>query len=201
MRKLIVAAIISLDGYFDGAGADVWAMPMDGFFDAHNLQRMRAADTLLFGRTTFEAFLDFWPPVAADPSVSRAVQLDPRVADRHREIGERCGTTPKVVISDSLTPAQTGVWADTTSIVPRADTLRAVAELKRRPGRDILMFGSRTVWTNLLNAGLVDELHLMIGAVVLGAGTPAFDHPVSGLRLFDVERHPGSDNVVLRYRL
>jgi hypothetical protein len=38
MRTLIVCNIISLDGYFEGPGANVMALPMDGFFDEHNLR-------------------------------------------------------------------------------------------------------------------------------------------------------------------
>ena len=49
MRKLIVTNIMSLDGYFEGPGRDVMALPMDRFFDEHNLERLRAADTLLLG--------------------------------------------------------------------------------------------------------------------------------------------------------
>jgi hypothetical protein len=52
MRKLIVANIMSLDGYFEGPGGNVMVLPMDGFFDEHNLERLRAADTLLLGATT-----------------------------------------------------------------------------------------------------------------------------------------------------
>jgi hypothetical protein len=53
MRKLVVVNIMSLDGYVAGPGGNVMALPMDGFFDEHNLERLRAADTLLLGATTY----------------------------------------------------------------------------------------------------------------------------------------------------
>ena len=40
------------------------------------------------------------------------------------------------------------------------------------------MFGSRTLWADLLAAGLVGQLHPYGGAAVLGAGGPAFDGPL-----------------------
>lgn len=62
------------------------------------------------------------------------------------------------------------------------------------------MFGSRTLWNDLLAAGLVDELHLMIGATVLGGGTRAFGAgPVRPLRLVGTRRRDGSDNLLLVY--
>jgi dihydrofolate reductase len=201
MRKLIVANIVSLDGYFEGPGRDVMALPMDGFFDEHNLERQRAADTLLLGATTYMGLKSYWPAVAEDPSASPAVALDPGVADLHREIGRRNNEMRKVVVSDTLSKQDTAPWTETTTIVGRADAHAAVAELKRQPGRDILMFGSRTLWNDLLAAGLVDELHLMVGASVLGGGTPAFGPPVPALRLLDTRRREGSDNLLLRYEV
>jgi dihydrofolate reductase len=86
--------------------------------------------------------------------------------------------------------------------VRRADAHQAVAELKGRPGKDILMFGSRTLWNDLLVAGLVDELYLMVGAAVLGGGTPAFGAgPVPPMRLLNTRRRDGSDNVLLQYKV
>jgi hypothetical protein len=52
MRKLIVSNITSLDGYYEGPGKNVMALPMDEAFDAYNAERLRTADTLL-GRTTY----------------------------------------------------------------------------------------------------------------------------------------------------
>lgn len=45
MRKLVVSTIMSLDGYVEGPGGDALALPMDDFFDAHNLERLQAAET------------------------------------------------------------------------------------------------------------------------------------------------------------
>jgi dihydrofolate reductase len=79
---------------------------------------------------------------------------------------------------------------------------QTVAGLKNRSGKDILMFGSRTLWNDLLVAGLVDELHLMVGATVLGGGTRTFDAgKASPLRLVEARRREGSDNVLLRYEV
>jgi dihydrofolate reductase len=202
MRKLIVANIMSLDGYVEGPGGNVLALPMDGFFDEHNLERLRAADTLLVGATTYMGLKGFWPAVAADPTASPAVAANPGVADLHRETGQRNNQIHKVVVSDSLTTDDTAPWTQTTTMVPRADGQEAVDELKDRPGKDILMFGSRTLWNDLLVAGLVDELHLMLGAAVLGGGTPAFGAgPYPPLRLVDTRRREGSDNLLVRYEV
>ena len=120
--------------------------------------------------------------------------------DLHRETGQRNNQIHKVVVSDSLTTGDTAPWTETTTIVGRAEAHRAVAELKDRPGKDMLVFGSRTLWNDLLVAGLVDELHLMVGAAVLGGGTPAFGAgPVPPLRLVGTRRRDGSDNLMVRY--
>ena len=202
MRKLIVCNIMSLDGYFEGPGKNVMALPMDGFFDEHNLERLRAADTLLLGATTYTGLKGYWPAVADNPEVSPAVAANPDVADLHRQTGQRNNQIHKVVVSDSLTTDDTAPWTRTTTIVPRADAHQAVADLKNQPGMDVLMLGSRTLWNDLLVAGLVDELHLMVGAAVLGGGTPAFGTgPVPLLRLVDTRRRDGSDNLLLRYQV
>jgi dihydrofolate reductase len=202
MRKLIVSTIVSLDGYVEGPGRNVMVLPMDGFFDEHNLERLRSADTLLLGATTYLGLKGYWPAVADNPGVSPAVADNPGVADLHRETGQRNNEIQKVVVSDSLTKDDTAPWTDTTTMVRRADAHQAVAELKDRPGKDILMFGSRTLWNDLLVARLVDELHLMVGAAVLGGGTPAFGAgPVPPLRLMSTRRRDGSDNVLLQYKV
>lgn len=190
MRRLVVTNIMSLDGYYEGPGNNVMVLPMDGTFDAYNVARLREADTLLLGARSYELFRGFWPAMADNPDAT---------AD-HRELAQLENRIDKVVVSDSITEAQTDPWRDTTTIVPREDGRETVAELKRGSGRDILVFASRTLWADLLAAGLVDELHLIVGSVVLAGGTPVFDsQPAAPLRTLGVKTFDGSDNVVVRY--
>jgi dihydrofolate reductase len=203
MSKLIVTNIVSLDGYYEGPGRNVMVLPLDQSFDAYNAERLRAADTLLLGRTSYEGFKGFWPHVADDPKAAAerlgipVQRLDTPI---HREISRRLNAIAKVVVSDTLAADQTEPWRDTTRIVRRVDAHEEIAELKQRPGKDILIFGSRTLWNDLLTAGLVDELHLMVGSVVLGGGTPAFGKELATpLRLLDTRTWEGSDNVLVRY--
>lgn len=192
MRKLIVSNIMSLDGYYTGPGNNVMVLPMDEAFDAYNAERLRAADTLLLGRTTYDGFRGFWPSVADDPNATPT----------HREISRLDNAIDKVVISDSMTSEQTEPWHNT-RIIRRADAHEQIAELKRQTGKEILVFGSHTLWNDLLANDLVDELHLMIGPVALGAGTPVFDgQPTVSLRLIDTPRTwDGSGNVLVRYEV
>jgi dihydrofolate reductase len=188
MRKLIICNIISVDGFYSGPGDDVMAMPFDVTLSDYNAERLRAADTLLLGRRSFEGFRSYWPAVADDPD-------QPPV---EREISRLNNAIDKVVVSDSLTDADLAPWTNT-RIVPRADAHRAVTELKAGEGREILMFGSHVLWNDLLRAGLVDEVHLMIGAAFLGDGVPVFEGPRTGLRLLDAHVLDGSSLVLARY--
>jgi dihydrofolate reductase len=206
---LIVSNIVSLDGYVAAKDGNSTALPMDEAFDAYNAERLRSADTLLVGANSYQGFAGFWPAVLADPdgvadgiaaqlggSAPRADVLARITGPAPQEIARRNNEIRKVVVSDRLTEDDLGVWRDTTRIVRRSEVHAAVAAL----AGETLVFGSRTVWADLLAAGLVDQLHLMVAPVVLGEGVPAFDGPVpASLRLLRTRRFDGSDNVLLVY--
>jgi dihydrofolate reductase len=190
MRKLIVTNIMSLDGYYEGPGGDVMALPMDHRFDDHNAERLGAAGTLVLGRRTYELFKGFWPQMAEHPDATPA----------QREISVREDAIEKLVVSDTITDADTTPWRDTTRIVRRSEAHDEIAALKQQAGGDILVFGSRMLWHDLLAADLVDELHLIVGGVVLGGGTPMFGSPPARpLALVDVHNWDDSSNALLRY--
>ena len=194
MRTVIVSNIVSLDGSFEGPGGDVMALNMDAAFDAYNLERIRAAGTVLLGRRSFEGFSAYWPGVKDAPH-------DPgnrALSDDNRELSRRYDPLPKIVVSDGFVVPADNPWHGVTTVVPRAAAAATVTAEKQRGTGDILVFASRTTWNGLLLDGHVDEIHLMVGPRALACGTPVFDRPTD-LQLLDVRRFEGSDNVLLRY--
>lgn len=188
MRKLVVTNIVSLDGFSEGQGANVMALPMDAAFDRSNVEHLRRADTLLAGANTFRGFQSFWP----------GVQDMAEMSEDNREISRLNNAIDKVVVSDSITDDDLTAWKDTTTVVRRADAHAAIRALKEEEGGDILVFGSRILWNDLLAAGLVDEIHLIVGAAVLGEGTPAFVHKPD-LELLEARCLEGSSNALMSY--
>jgi dihydrofolate reductase len=191
MGKFVVCSIMSLDGFTADSDGNPLVLPMDAAFDAYNLERLRAAEVLLLGATSYRMFMGFWPAQADNPEA-------PTV---HREFGKIYGRIPVTVVSDSLTATDVAPWADQTTVVARAEAEVWVREVKERVSGDVLTFASRTTWNALLQAGLVDELHLMVGATALGDGVSVFTEPVSGLVPAETRRFDGSTNLLLRYVL
>jgi dihydrofolate reductase len=190
MRKLVVCTMISLDGRSDGPGGDVTALPFDGGFNAYNAERVGTADTLVVGRTTFLQMRGYWPTVLERDDAW----------DHEQEIARRTDVIEKLVVSDTLEPEPDAPWATTTTIVRRTDAHARLAELKDEDGGDLLTFGSRTLWNDLAAAGLVDELHLLVGPALLGGGTPVFQADEAlPLRLLDSCVLPDSQLVLCRY--
>ena len=192
MRKLIVSNLISLDGYASGPGGDVMALPFDTTFSDYNLELLRAADILVSGATTYRGFVSYWPAVADDPAQP----------ETERAISRRHGDVQHLVISDSLTEAEIEPWRGNTRIVRRNEARDAIVEAKEGEGGGIVTFGSMTTWNGLLAAGLVDEMHMLIGAGVLVDGVPAFSAPPPGsMRLTGARQLGGSNIALLRYSL
>jgi dihydrofolate reductase len=192
VRKIIVYNVISLDGYHTGAGNDVSVMfPMMGnVFDAYNAELLRTADVHLMGRVSFELFQSFWPKVAADPTSDAWT-------DSQRDLSQAGKSVKGIVISDTLTGHWQGV-----RIIKRCDAYPQLAKLKRQAGKDILITGSRTLWNDLLAHDLVDEIHFLVGNLILGQGIPVFAGKTrASLRLIDTRRWEDSDNVLLRYEV
>ena len=148
MRKLVHAQYVSLDGVVEDPS---WTGP---FFNdelaALQRQALFAADALVLGRRTFEQFAAVWPTMEdADGFAARMNSM------------------PKHVASSTPVDGWNGCGLG-------ADPVRAVADLKRFPGGDLLVYGSQTFADALSAAGLVDEYRLMVNPVVVGSGAHVF---------------------------
>jgi dihydrofolate reductase len=192
MGKIVVSSMMSLDGYTEGSGGDVSQMPMDLAFAEHNADRVRSAGRLLFGAASYVGMMQYWPNQVDSED---AIPEDRYIASRY---ASDLGIT---VISDTLTRHDVHVWADRTEIVPRNEAHEHLRALRGSEEGDILVFGSRTLWTDLLAHGLVDELHLLVGSKVVAGDAHAFAGlPQIELTLLGVRTWKDSSTVALSYR-
>jgi dihydrofolate reductase len=189
VRRFVVSTLTSLDGYQAGPGGDLSVLPFDEGFSRYNLERLQHASTLLLGRRFFDGFWSYWSSVAADES---APALE-------REIAALNLPMDKVVVSDTLQHDPSAAWAATTRVVAIANAPSAVSALKQEEGDDVLMFGSPTTWNPLLEQGLVDEVHVLVGPALLGDGVKVFTGERAPLRLLESRPLPDSQLVLLRY--
>jgi dihydrofolate reductase len=161
--RVLVSEFMSLDGVVQAPGGPDedttggfrhggWSMP---YFDPEVMgavvgQLAETSEVLLQGRRTYQVSAEAWPTRSGDP------------------FSEWINGAQKYVVSDTLTDDDL-TWKPTT-IIRGADVVRAVSELRDKPGGDIYVYGSLTLVRSLLAADLVDELVLMIEPITLGGG-------------------------------
>lgn len=142
--------------------------------------RARAMTLDVEGRTIYETMEAFWPAAPADESLP----------DYLREYGEIWLSTPKILVSRTRTSAE---HAD------RIISENAIDELAkiRAEGDGDVGVGGATLATQLLRAGLLDELLLFTHPVVLGSGRPLFDEPVDPVELDLLEQRSFEGGVTM----
>lgn len=193
--RVVVSEFMSLDGVVQapgGATEDTEGGFQHGgwFFDYFDPEVIggvvdgyaAANEVLLQGRRTYQVSAEAWPERSGDPFT------------------EWINAAQKYVVSDTLTETDVQRWQPTT-IVPPAELIATVAELRARPGGDIYVYGSLSVVRTLLAEGMVDELVLFISPTALGGGKTLF--PTDGVRrnfeLTSVHTSP-KGVLVCRYR-
>ena len=157
MGKLVVTEFVSLDGVMQAPGGEEfkypgWSFAFDRGDDGNEfkLDETMESDVLLIGRITYESFAGAWP-------------------NREGEFAEKFNTMPKYVISSTLEEPE---WNNTT--VLKGNAAQEVSKLKEEVDGIIQVPGSLRLVQELLEADLVDELHLMVFPVLLGTGRRLF---------------------------
>lgn len=158
MRKIIVSNLMTLDGFFAGPGGEIdWFVTDEEFFEDTSDLYDRV-DTMLFGRVTYEGMLSFW-------TTSEALPVDPAIT-------EWMNTTPKIVFSRTLDQVGWGKWDN--ARLAKGEIGEAVSKLKQQAGRDMVIFGSGDIVSQLTQLGLIDEYAIYINPLILGGGKPEF---------------------------
>ena len=116
---------------------------------------INAVDTVLLGRVTYQEWAPYWPTSTDEPYASHI------------------NTTPKYVVSTTLDTVAWGAYA--TIHLIKGDLADEIGRLKQQPGKNISVAGSPTLARSLMEAGLLDELTLMIHPVVAGQGKRLFE--------------------------
>lgn len=159
MRKLKLQVQVSVDGFLAGPGGEMdWmTFAWDEALNRHVEGLTAGVDGILLGRKLAEGFIPHWAAVAADP------------ANPEAESGRFFTGTRKFVFSRTL---QRSAWPDTDVVA--GGLAEAVHRLKAQEGGDLIAYGGCEFVSALVRAGLVDELHLFVNPVALGAGRALF---------------------------
>ena len=156
MRKIAAGVFISLDGVVEAP--DQWHFPyfnegMGAAVDA----TLGAADTVLFGRKTYDSFAGAWPEREA-------------AGGEDAGFAKALGDVRKIVVSNQKLEF---TWRNSEQL--EGDLVEAVTALKNEPGANIALSGSVSVVRQLLAADLVDELHLLVHPIAVRKGMRLFD--------------------------
>jgi dihydrofolate reductase len=150
MRKIVAGLFISLDGVVEAP--DKWHFPYFNDEMGGAVQAMTSGnDAMLLGRRTYEEFAAYWPTSTDD-------------------FAGYMNGTQKYVVSNTLSTAE---WQNSTLVT--GDVFAELARLKEGPGGNLGITGSGTLVRSLLRQGLLDELHLLLHPIVVGAGKRLFD--------------------------
>lgn len=100
MGRVIVSVALSVDGYTEGSGGDVSVMPLDESFVVDDAERVRGADTLLYGAPPTAR----WRPAVSD---------NPAASEAEQGIARRCVERISMfAVYDSFTEEDTGPWRE-----------------------------------------------------------------------------------------
>lgn len=169
-RKVVAHITVSMDGRTAGPQGDLGWLIEHAIYDqtrAHFEGVWRGADSVLLGRINYEGFHGYWPLVAANPDSY----------PRDRDMAQWLDDVEKVVFSRTLTSVD---WPN--SRLADREPADEIRELKAAEGRDILVLTSSSLIRELLDAQLVDELHLTVLPVILGDGPRLLIDGMAGSR-------------------
>ncbi len=180
MRKIRIFEHVSLDGMIEGEGNDDfakggWQAPYRSPDGAAALAaRQGNGFDLLLGRRTYDLWANHWPKVKGGPFAD-GINAATKYVATHRP--------------------ETLTWGPIGNL--GADVIAGIRNVKSKDGPDLIVWGSATVASALLEAGLADELVLLVYPVVLGRGKRLFSDDAGARELALVNTNTTPTGVVI----
>lgn len=192
MRKLRLEMQVSADGFAaDAEGGTNWMVwswgepwTWDAELRAYHEELTASSDTILLSRVMAEeGFYEHWQQVAD------------RADDARAAFARRIVAMPKIVFTHTLREPR---WSNT--VLATGDLVDEITQLKRQPGKDIVVYGGPSFASALATAGLIDEYHFLVNPAVLGRGRGMLNGLGATVPLRLVEARPFQCGVaLLRY--
>ena len=149
---------MTINGYVGGSnGKNDWmTWNPDVEFTAFLSSLLDTSDTLLLGRKTAEGIINYWEDTAGK--------------DPGHPFAKKIAALPKVVFTKTLDKS---TWNNTG--LAKGDLAEEITSLKKKSGKDILVFGGADFVSSLIKEGLIDEYHLIINPTAMGSGMTIFN--------------------------
>jgi dihydrofolate reductase len=180
MRKLIAAMKVSVDGKMEGA--QEMADWVEAWSDDYGLTPQ--IDACVIGGSMYPGYERYWTGIQSEPDKPAWITgTAPTPAEV--EWARFAAKTPHYVLSSTLASA---AWPNT-RFIRKPD---GIAALKRQSGKDIYLMGGAQTVASLMDAGLVDELRLIVYPLIAGPGKALFatSEQRRGLDLQEVQQLP-----------
>lgn len=126
-----------------------------------SIDNLKSVDCGLLGRNTSEGFIPYWGEVANNPKNSEY------------KLGKLFTDIPKVVFSKKL---KTSKWENTTMV--KGNIVEQIKKLKKKKGKDIIVYGGVSFDSSLIKEGLIDEYHLLVNPLAMVNGMKIFTVPI-----------------------
>ncbi len=178
MRKVIASEMITLDGFFAGPNGEIDWFAYNKEIEKYGIELARIVDTILFGRVTYEMMASYWPSASA--------------ATNDQIVIDQMNNSPKIVFSKTLQKAE---WKNT-RVIEEVDA-EEILEIKKQPGKNLVIYGSGSIVSTFANLGLIDEYHLFVNPIALGKGKPLFKDLKDRHKLKLLKTQAFSNGVVL----
>ena len=180
---------MSVDGFIEDANGELdWVMKDDEEIWGEAFASLANVDTIVLGRVMYPGFEQYWLSVLANPNGPLPFSGKPPT-ETEIKYARWADNANRVVVSKTLDKVQ---WKGT-RIVRELDAIR---QLKDEPGKDVHIVGGATLVSSLMNAGLIDEVGLLVNPIVLGGGKALFKDVNERHRLKLLSANPLKSGIV-----